>query len=378
MNKNQKGFAPIIIVLIVVALLAGGILTWQYLWREKVEKTESLTEILEKAKGIPSFKYNMVVTSSEKEPVTSKIWIKGNKMRWELEVIIEGKKVNIIDMIDFDQQKYWSCVPSKYTPEKYVAMEVDLRELEVPESIEGFFGKEYASSTMKYNPVIVGIEPVNEKECLVIEYTTEEEKVKAWVWKKYGLPIKEEKTRPEGITITEMKDIEFIDIHDSMFELPKDVLTMPLSEEEWKSLKTKSPALRDDQRTMDLAVIAASLGAYHGLDDPGHYPLDLNILFSDNQVGHLSSLPKDPKDGIGFQNVASDRGYIYVTDGTTCYILASNLEEASSYHLTKDVDGKQVCGGVTINCDDDTGCAGIDNTRHCYCKREFKHPWLGE
>lgn len=35
MNKNQKGLAPIIIILIVVAILAGGILAWQCGWISK-------------------------------------------------------------------------------------------------------------------------------------------------------------------------------------------------------------------------------------------------------------------------------------------------------------------------------------------------------
>jgi|GEM_PF-6788466 len=37
MNKNQKGLTPIILILIVLAIIAGGILAWQYWWVAKEE-----------------------------------------------------------------------------------------------------------------------------------------------------------------------------------------------------------------------------------------------------------------------------------------------------------------------------------------------------
>jgi len=41
MTKNQKGLAPITIVLIVIALFTGGILTWQYFGIPKETREES-------------------------------------------------------------------------------------------------------------------------------------------------------------------------------------------------------------------------------------------------------------------------------------------------------------------------------------------------
>jgi hypothetical protein len=42
--NNQKGFSPIVIILIIVALLAGGILAWQYLGTSEEEGKEAIAE----------------------------------------------------------------------------------------------------------------------------------------------------------------------------------------------------------------------------------------------------------------------------------------------------------------------------------------------
>ena len=57
--NNQKGFAPIIVVLIVIALVTGGILTWQYLRapKEEISLKEKAKPELEKIlpSAVPSW-----------------------------------------------------------------------------------------------------------------------------------------------------------------------------------------------------------------------------------------------------------------------------------------------------------------------------------
>ena len=87
---------------------------------------------------------------------------------------------------------------------------------------------EQSGSIMKYNPVTLGTETLDGKKCLVTEYTAETGKTKMWLWTKYGLPIKTESTTAKGTYVTELKNIEFSGISDSMFELPAGVQIMQM------------------------------------------------------------------------------------------------------------------------------------------------------
>jgi outer membrane lipoprotein-sorting protein len=82
---------------------------------------------------------------------------------------------------------------------------------------------EEAESIPNYNPTILGTETIDGKVCLVVEYTVVEAATKAWIWEEHGFPIRVEVTTTEGTTTVEYKNIEFVDIPDSMFELPPGV-----------------------------------------------------------------------------------------------------------------------------------------------------------
>ena len=211
----------IVIIIILIALI--GIGAWLLLSGEKVvspgeeEGAElSLTEILGGVKGITSLKYDMVATSPEGKVMTTKMWRKGNKTRTE--GTFEEK--SMVYLVDVDKQLAYMYFPSENT-----AMKISLSKVQ---ETAGESPTEQSESIVEHNPVTLGTETLDGKSCLVIEYTTETGKVKMWIWKKYGLPIRTESTMAEGTSVVELKNIDFGSISDSMFELPTGVQIMQI------------------------------------------------------------------------------------------------------------------------------------------------------
>jgi len=219
----------IVIIIVVIALV--GIGAWVLLSVKKgVEEgvvppgeeavtpgTElSLTEILGKAKGISSFKYDMVATAPGETAETIKMWRKGGKMR--MEGAFEGK--SMIYLVDADKQLAYMYFPSENT-----AMKIGLSKAQ---ETAGESPSEQSGSVMKYNPVTLGTETLDGKSCLIIKYSTETEEVKMWVWTKYGLPIRTKTTTEKGTSVVELKNIDFANISDSTFELPAGVQIMEM------------------------------------------------------------------------------------------------------------------------------------------------------
>jgi outer membrane lipoprotein-sorting protein len=171
---------------------------------------EDLSEILGRGAGITSVKYDMVVTAPGMPVVTTKMWLEGNKMRAEMDQ--QGE--TIVMLIDYDEG-----VMYMYMPAENFAYEMPLGQ--APES-----AVEQAQDIADYSYHIVGTQTVDNKVCLVVEYSIEQASVKMWIWKEHGFPIRIESTAPAGTTITEFKNIDFADIDDSMFELPAGVQIM--------------------------------------------------------------------------------------------------------------------------------------------------------
>lgn len=180
------------------------------------EKAESLTDILAKAAGITSFKYDMVATAPGEAAVTMKMWREGNKMR--MEGTFEGQ--SMVYLVDAGKQLAYT-----YFPSENMAMKIGLGKAQ--ETV-GESPTKQSESVEQYNPVTLGTEVLDGKTCLVIKYSTQTEEVKMWTWTKYGLPIKTETTTAKGTVVVELKNIGFGDIPDSMFELPAGVQIMEL------------------------------------------------------------------------------------------------------------------------------------------------------
>jgi outer membrane lipoprotein-sorting protein len=175
------------------------------------EPSETLGEILGHAAGISSMKYDMIVTSPGGETMTTKIWVKNNKMRSEMTA--EGQTV--VTLLDMDARTMYV-----YYPDQNMAIEMTYEPAES--------AVDEAQSIPDYNPTITGTETLDGKVCLVVVYTAEGETVKMWIWKEHGFPVRAEMTTNEGTTVIEYKNIAFTDIPDSMFELPAGVEIMEM------------------------------------------------------------------------------------------------------------------------------------------------------
>ena len=210
-------FVPILLLAVLVLVGAGcgekeaeeGVVPLGE--QEEEEEVESLTEILGKAVGISSLKYDMVVTPPGETAVITTMWRKGEKMR--MEGTFEGQ--SMVYLVDAGEQLAYIYLPAENT-----AMKISLGKAQ---ESAGDSPTEQSEFITKYNPVTVGTEVLDGKTCLVIEYTTETEETKSWVWVRYGLLVRIESTTDEGILVAELKNIDFSAIADSMFELPAGV-----------------------------------------------------------------------------------------------------------------------------------------------------------
>lgn len=167
--------------------------------------TESFDEIMNRANTISSVKYDQVMTMPGLPTITVKTWIKGDLIRTEMNTA-GMKAINIMGH---------GGVVYTYMPDQNMAMKIDAGD--APVSAVGELG-----SLQGTNPKIIGTETLDGKKCQIIEIPDG----KMWVWEEYGFPVLIELTLPEGKITTEYRNIEFVDIPDSMFELPQDVILL--------------------------------------------------------------------------------------------------------------------------------------------------------
>lgn len=206
----KRGITLGIVISVILVLLFAGCA------KPAPAPAETPEELLDRASGIASVKYDQVVSLPGEPAMVQKVWVKGNKMRSEM--TIEGQTVVIIT--DKDAQ-----VAYMYDPSQNVATKMDLRPQAVMSmmlTINTMSATEWAKfilATPELELVVVGSKTVDGKACLVVEITTKEGKVKGWFWKEYGLPIRIDLL---GI-LMEWKNIEFVSIPDSMFKLPSGV-----------------------------------------------------------------------------------------------------------------------------------------------------------
>jgi hypothetical protein len=173
----------------------------------KPASTPSLTDILKNITGVTSIKYDSLITGPGGTTVTQKIWANKTKMRSETSM----QKGSSIILTDMEKQTMYN-----YLPDQNTAIKMDFNQASAPVNQD-------PSSILKYNPQIMGIEPVDGKLCLIIQFTREQSTVREWRWQEKGLPLKVETATATGKTTMEMKNIDFSVIPDSMFDLPAGV-----------------------------------------------------------------------------------------------------------------------------------------------------------
>lgn len=219
----------IIIVVIAVLVIGGGI--WFFSeteWggevldreeerevgeMEEIDMDEAeLMEIIAKGEDVASVSYEVEMDSPE---MTMKgyFWQKGPKMRVETETM-EGAAIEeeTIAILDNEEKILYT-----YMPDQERAIKLDLSEAE--EFKEGSM-KEQTERLPEQQPVVVGVETIRGKECIVVEYTPDEETTgKMWIWREHGLPIRVE----IDDMVTEAKNIDFGAVSDDKFELPEGV-----------------------------------------------------------------------------------------------------------------------------------------------------------
>jgi outer membrane lipoprotein-sorting protein len=179
---------------------------------------ETLEEILARGADIPPVKYDQVLTVPGQPTVKFTVWAEGSRFRVE----VPTGELTMIQLIDLDNK-----IMYMYNPEENMAMEMDL---------SGFEGlaTEMGADILDYHPTVIGTETLDGMVCQVVAYTYTdlqggEAKAKQWLWKERGFPIRVETTSQGQTSIMEMKNIEFGDIPDEMFELPDGVEIMEFS-----------------------------------------------------------------------------------------------------------------------------------------------------
>jgi outer membrane lipoprotein-sorting protein len=173
-----------------------------------------LAGITSKAAVIDTIKYDMVMTGPGIPATTSKVWLKQKAGKMKTETTMQGQ--TSIMIADWNEGVVYN-----YMPAQNMAFKMDIGQ--APESpVEGTVNLE------DYDPVIVGSEVVDGKDCWVVEADREGVSTKSWIWKEKGFPVKVEVDTAEGKMIIEYKNIDFSDIPDSEFELPAGVQIMEM------------------------------------------------------------------------------------------------------------------------------------------------------
>lgn len=220
-----------IFILVIVVLVVGGG-AWAFLGMERGEEViereeeadmdeEELMGIITKGKEISSMSYEVEMYSPE-ATMEGSFWQKGEKIRMEGKIEMEEAEKGIVEeeMIVIVDNK--EKVAYTYIPAQDMAVKIGLEETE---EVQDVSMKGQSTDLSEKQPVIVGVETLRGKECIVVEYTAEEGTTgKMWIWKKHGIPIRVESDE----TVIEAKNIEFGEIPDGKFELPEGVEPMEI------------------------------------------------------------------------------------------------------------------------------------------------------
>ncbi len=160
--------------------------------------------------------FEQVVTVPDAPQQSMKMYVKQDKMR--IEVQAEGQQM--IWIVD-DAAK----VAYMWLPAQNAAMKVGLAQFEAQ------LGSEPEVDVIANEALagkVVGTETVDGKVCDVYEYETDGGKAKAWIWREKGFPLRTEVTTASGKVVSEMKNVQFGNVPDNLFQLPAGVQVMDL------------------------------------------------------------------------------------------------------------------------------------------------------
>jgi outer membrane lipoprotein-sorting protein len=156
----------------------------------------------------------MTSTASGFMPYTMKQWVKEDKLK--MEMTTEG----VTTIMIFNGQDMYMYYPEENYAIKMTSEGDDTYDSALDET----------EAMEDYDPVLVGSETVDGKDCYVFEYSSDGASTKIWLWKQYGLPVKMTLTDSSGTTTMLYKNYSFNNIADSEFELPAGVEVMDMSD----------------------------------------------------------------------------------------------------------------------------------------------------
>ncbi len=179
---------------------------------EDVADSGDFAGIFVNAKNISSVKYDLLITSPG-EAINFVYYQKDNKIRVER----EDNGNSIIGIANHDEGLYYSILVSEN-------IAVELTEEQVNIFIRDSL-RDQSKILSRTDLKEVGKETLKGKETIVFEYKySDGQTVTIWVWEEYGIPVKSSTyVDGGGEIVTELSNIEFVEISDEMFVLPEGV-----------------------------------------------------------------------------------------------------------------------------------------------------------
>jgi outer membrane lipoprotein-sorting protein len=222
MALKKKFWFPLALLLVFVLLLplygCGGGDKEEEPAEETASSEEiSMDELFGKAKDIDGYSYDYLISEGGSgQALEGKMYLKGMKQRMEM-TTEEGQMIQIVDL---EAKKAFS-----YMPDQQMAFEVDLSQLESPET-----PSDYVDKADTVNAKNLGKEEINGMQCHKYSIEDEESSVVYWVHDEYGLPVKIETTAGDVVTTMELKNFEVGNIGDDLFKLPSGVQVQSISD----------------------------------------------------------------------------------------------------------------------------------------------------
>jgi len=173
-----------------------------------------------KAEKVTTISYDQTITSSRGQTMTSKVWIKGEKMR--IEQTAQGQK-----MITLMKEGAMYL----YYPAQKIAMKMDVSAGADQEEQEN--PKEMVEYLKSIEAKPLGQERIEGKLCDIyqITYPQTGARGKIWVWRGKNFPLKSVMTVDSETITTEYRNVQMgINIPDSLFEIPPGTQIMDMSQ----------------------------------------------------------------------------------------------------------------------------------------------------
>ena len=176
--------------------------------KETTEFSDDLALVLAKSENIESLKYQVEINDGQ-ETNTMLFWQNQQKIRMEMSV--QGQETVFLT----DQETSYMFFPIQNMATKIdVSESRDITENSIVEQ---------SLRLLDYAPAVLGSEKIDDKDCLVVQYAIYGQEIKMWIWEEYGLPIKTETLTEQGLMVHQVKNIEFVEIPDSVFQLPPEI-----------------------------------------------------------------------------------------------------------------------------------------------------------